>query len=106
MIEAEVYTIVAKENLTELYDEIELHLCDTNSGFGRNLDALNDVLTGGFGKLYKNKTEKIKTLLIVKNSSTLPQNVRKIFEQAISASKEYYDPHYIYSYEWLTINLI
>ncbi len=46
-----VFKIVAKENLTELYNEIEKVLCEGKSGFGRNLNALSDLLTGGFWKI-------------------------------------------------------
>ncbi|NWF95738.1 MAG: barstar family protein [Candidatus Thorarchaeota archaeon] len=31
------------------YDEVQRVLCPDFSGFGRNLDALNDILRGGFG---------------------------------------------------------
>ena len=31
------------------YDEIKRQFCPGFDGFGRNLDALNDVLSGGFG---------------------------------------------------------
>ena len=55
-----IFEIEVKDNLTEFYDEIELILCEEKSGFGRNLDALNDLLTGGFGKLYHNKQKKLK----------------------------------------------
>ena len=37
-------------NLEEFYIEVQKVLTDNFSGFGRNLDALNDVLRGGFGK--------------------------------------------------------
>ena len=101
-----VFEIVAKENLTEFYDEIEFVLCEKKLGFGRNLDALNDLLTGGFGKLYHNKQKKIKTELIVKKSKLLTPKIRKIFEEANIESENYYDPHYVYSYKWLTITLL
>ena len=77
-----IYNIKAKENLTEFYDEIESKLCENNSGFGRNLDALRDLLIGGFGKLYNSKQEKIKTELLVQKSKLLTPKIRKIFEEA------------------------
>lgn len=98
-----VYTIVAKADLSELYDEIGINLCGGKSGFGRNKDALFDVLTGGFGKLYYDKQNKTTTKLIVKQSNLLTPEIRKIFEEAIIESANYYDPHFLYSYKWLSI---
>jgi RNAse (barnase) inhibitor barstar len=37
-------------DLSGFFDEVENVLTDKTSGFGRNFDALNDVLRGGFGK--------------------------------------------------------
>ena len=96
---------MATENLTDFYDNIELNLCDNNSGFGRNLDALRDLLIGNFGKLYNNKQEKIKTELIVQKSKLLTSKIRKIFEEANIESEIYYNQNDIYSYKWLTIIL-
>lgn len=36
-------------NINDFYDEIEKKLCPNFQGFGRNMDAFNDVLRGGFG---------------------------------------------------------
>jgi RNAse (barnase) inhibitor barstar len=36
-------------NLEEFYSEVEKVLTKDFKGFGRNLDAFNDVLCGGFG---------------------------------------------------------
>ncbi|HMI09668.1 MAG TPA: barstar family protein [Candidatus Saccharimonadales bacterium] len=37
------------QDINGFYDEIHKKLCPDLEGFGRNLDALNDVLRGGFG---------------------------------------------------------
>ena len=99
------YVINAKDNLNNFYDEIEKKLCNENSKFGRNLDALHDLLTGDFGKLLYNKQNKIKTELLVYNSNLLTTKIKKIFEKAEIESEEYYDPFYTHSYKWLTITL-
>ena len=101
-----IYNIKAKENLTEFYDEIELILCENNSGFGRNLDALRDLLNGGFGKLYNNKKDKIKTEIVVLKSKLLAPKIIKIFEEANIESEIYYEENNTYSYKWLTIILL
>lgn len=36
-------------NLDAFYDAIQQVLCPEFAGFGRNLDAFNDILRGGFG---------------------------------------------------------
>lgn len=99
-----IYSI--KENLTDLYDEIESNLCENNSGFGINLDALRDLLIGGFGKLYNNKQKKIKTELLVQKSKLLTSKIRKIFEESEYESEIYYNENDTYSYKWLTIILL
>lgn len=38
------------ETLDGFYDEVQKELTDNFKGFGRNLDAFNDILRGGFGK--------------------------------------------------------
>jgi hypothetical protein len=97
-------TIVAKENLADFYDEIEDKLCGgKNSGFGRNLDAMWDVLTGDFGKLRGNKREKRMTTLVVQNSNLLTPKIHQMFKDAIINSEHYYEPHYTHSHKWLTI---
>ncbi len=37
------------DNLESFYDEIQRLFCPGFVGFGRNLDAVNDLLHGGFG---------------------------------------------------------
>jgi RNAse (barnase) inhibitor barstar len=37
-------------DLNGFYDEVQKVLTDNFEGFGRNLDAFNDILRGGFGK--------------------------------------------------------
>lgn len=47
-----VYNIEIKEDLKDFYDEFELKLYGKlNSGFGRNLNAFDELLQGGYGKL-------------------------------------------------------
>lgn len=36
------------DDMESFYDEVERKICPEFDGFGRNLDALNDVLYGGF----------------------------------------------------------
>ena len=100
-----LYVINAKDNLNKFYDEIETKLCDEKLAFGRNLDALHDLLTGDFGKLLYNKQNKIKTELLVYNSNLLSSKIKKMFEKAEIESEEYYEPFYTHSYKWLTITL-
>lgn len=102
-----VYNIVANESLSIFYDEIEEHFCDKNSEFGRNMDALNDLLTGGFGFLYDDKQNKVDTTIIVHKSHLLSPKMRLLFARAMEESAEYYDSSGLYShtYNWLTITL-
>jgi len=47
-----IINLICCKNLYDFYNEVEIKLCGgLNSGFGRNLDALIDVMTGGFGEL-------------------------------------------------------
>jgi len=46
------YHITLSPILSDVYDQIEEQLCGgLDSGFGRNLDALYDLLSGNFGLL-------------------------------------------------------
>lgn len=38
-------------DLNSFYDEAQRKLCPEFAGFGKNLDALDDVLDGGFGTI-------------------------------------------------------
>jgi RNAse (barnase) inhibitor barstar len=51
-------------DLSSFFDEVENVLTDKTSEFGRNFDAFNDVLRGGFGKYDYNESVE----LIWKNS--------------------------------------
>jgi RNAse (barnase) inhibitor barstar len=57
------------------------------SGFGRNLDALYDVLTGGFG-LISNKSNQTIYNINVSKSKLLTPKVYKLFEEANEFNKE------------------
>ena len=39
----------AIHDLDSFYDEVQKSLCPKFSDFGRNIDAFNDILRGGFG---------------------------------------------------------
>jgi hypothetical protein len=66
------FTIVTKENKHKTYSEIDIVLCEVKKS-GQNADALNDILSGGFGILgnyydrtitkSKNLSWKIKSVL-------------------------------------------
>lgn len=45
--------------LDTFYDETQLKLCPSFQGYGRNLDAFNDILYGGFGVFYEEKIKLI-----------------------------------------------
>lgn len=68
------YVIRSYDNISLFYDEIERILCGgLQSGFGRNLDALSDIFSGGYGvcngecyvhiKKSKLLTDKIKNII-------------------------------------------
>lgn len=42
-------------NIEDFYDEAQKVLTDDFKGFGRNLDAFDDILYGGFGKFESEK---------------------------------------------------
>ncbi|HSX05369.1 MAG TPA: barstar family protein [Candidatus Saccharimonadales bacterium] len=47
------------DNLDTFYDEVQQQLCPDFKSFGRNLDAFNDVLRGGFGLFEYNEPIKL-----------------------------------------------
>ena len=86
------FNLIGTDNLIELYNQVEIVLCEKlNSGFGRNLDALYDVLTGGFGIIYYtnlNKTNDIIFNINVSKSKLLTPKMYKLFEEANEYNKE------------------
>lgn len=85
------FNLTATDDLTQLYDQVEIVLCaELNSGFGRNLDALYDVLTGGFGLIYNSNTntDDIIYNINVYNSKLLSPKILKIFKAAGEYNKE------------------
>ncbi len=67
-------------NIEEFYNEVQMVLTDNFTGFGKNLDAFDDILYGGFGKF---DDEKI--MLVWKNfkksqSEFNPQFLNQIVE--------------------------
>ena len=87
------FIIEADYDYDKFYNTIELVLCGgLKSGFGRNLDALNDVLRGDFGILQKNKINKIPTIIkITKSKKNLRPVLKNVIETAIESSSIYYD---------------
>lgn len=67
--------------LSEFYDEVENKLTKGLDGkIGRNLDALNDVLTGGFGVHDYEEPIQIKWINSVKSKKDLGQLFDTIIE--------------------------
>ena len=86
------FNLIGTDNLTELFDQVEIILCGKlKSGFGRNLDALYDVLTGGFGLIYNTNLNQSNQLIYninVSKSKLLTPKVYKLFEEANEYNKE------------------
>lgn len=84
-----VYKILGKEDSDEFYDQIEIMLCGKlHSGFGRNLDALVDVLTGGFGKLNSHLQHRDKVVIQIIKSKILPNKIKNIIINIIQKNLE------------------
>jgi RNAse (barnase) inhibitor barstar len=104
------YNLIAYEDKQLFYDEIEKVLCGgLKSGFGRNLDALNDVFRGGFGILFTHQINKQITHVHIKKSKLLNSKVKTILKRANiynntmrDISSLAYDPNPFF---WLSIFL-
>ena len=71
------YTFTACEDKETFYDQVEIMLCGKlKSGFGRNLDALYDGFSGGFGLLDSSKVTNIR----IKKSKILNPKIKKILQ--------------------------
>jgi RNAse (barnase) inhibitor barstar len=74
------------ESLSDFYDEIHRVLCPSFSGFGRNWNALVDVLRGGFRTFEEGESLQV----ILANSKVVEKNladsevrqIMKIFTEA------------------------
>lgn len=74
-------TAYSRENMELFYDQIEINLCGgLNSGFGRNLDALEDAFYGNFGIL-RQATPTNQCHIHIKKSRLLENDIRQIFEE-------------------------
>jgi RNAse (barnase) inhibitor barstar len=69
--------------LDGFFDEVEKVLTDGESGFGKNFDAFNDVLRGGFGKFeYAEEIELFwKNSRKSQNDLEYPETVRYLTER-------------------------
>lgn len=64
------------------YNEIEkIFYGKLKSGFGRNLDALNDLINNGCGKLFIHYKNNEKVILYLINSKKLNQKIKNIFNK-------------------------
>lgn len=59
------------DDLESFYDEVQAKICPGFEGFGRNLDAFNDVLRGGFGLFEYNEPIRLKWANSEKSKSNL-----------------------------------
>ncbi|MHA1156919.1 MAG: barstar family protein [Candidatus Heimdallarchaeota archaeon] len=71
MMEDKIFTISGRNinSIEEFHDEVQNVLCPKFSGYGRNWNAFNDILRGGFGPFELDE----KIIIIFKNK----RNVRK-----------------------------
>lgn len=77
------YNIIgySRENINLFYDQIEINLCGgLNSGFGRNLDALDDLFYGNFGILQQATPTNQFHIRILK-SRILDDKLKQILEE-------------------------
>lgn len=82
-----IYIINASNNIEDFYDEIENKLCQNKSGFGRNLDALVDILRCGFGNLYLHYKNKDKIKIYINKYKLLSNKLKKIIIEVIDENK-------------------
>jgi RNAse (barnase) inhibitor barstar len=71
----QIYTITAYEDISKFYDEVQHVLCNPygRKHFGRNLDALYDIVKNGY-ITYTTDTE-----INILNSKILTPKVKKVF---------------------------
>jgi len=76
-IQKQIYNITAYEDISKFYDEVQHILCNDWKYFGRNLDALYDIVTNGYIDY------KIDTEINIINSKLLAPKVKKVFIDAM-----------------------
>lgn len=67
-------------DMDSFYDEVQRVLCPTFSDFGRNLDAFDDVLHGGFGVIEPNEPVELHWLQAGKSKVDLSNEYQKIVD--------------------------
>ena len=79
--------------MDEFYNEIQkIMTCNLNWKIGHNLDALNDILRGGFGQHYLNESVTIKWINYGRSKDMLGvSNVLNIIEVILDARDSGYD---------------
>lgn len=83
------YELTANSDKYLFYDEVERVLCGgLRSGFGRNLDALNDVFSGGFGVLATHKDANHRVHICIRKIRLLDERVANVINSAITYSTE------------------
>jgi RNAse (barnase) inhibitor barstar len=84
-------------NLEGFYDEVQKTLTDKFDGFGRNLDAFNDILLGGFGRfeygepielIWKNSTMSSENLGFLETVKYIKEKLEKVHPTNISRVKK------------------
>jgi RNAse (barnase) inhibitor barstar len=79
------YKLLASPNKELFYDEVERVLCGgLRSGFGRNLDALNDVFSGGYGYLNTHQKNCNIVHIHIGKSKLLNERVAKVIQNAVN----------------------
>jgi RNAse (barnase) inhibitor barstar len=72
-----IYNINCYEDISNFYDEVQHILCDDWKYFGRNLDALYDIVVNGYTG-YTGETE-----INLINSKYLTPKIKKVFTDAV-----------------------
>ena len=67
-------------NKDKFYDEVNAKIANNFDGFGRNLDAFNDILRGGFGVFEDDDKVILKWKNFAKAKSTLAGLMEDILE--------------------------
>ena len=71
-------TFVIEGNASDIHTEIQEKLCPQFNGYGRNLDALWDILRGGFHAFELGEPIHI----IIKNANLLPPKMLQVFKES------------------------
>jgi hypothetical protein len=73
------FTIVTKENKHKTYSEIDIVLCEVKKS-GQNADALNDILSGGFGILGNYYDRNITVEITITKSKNLSWKIKSVLD--------------------------